>query len=253
MAQSFISLDSIINDYLQESEQSIHKYAKCYHLGYRGMETLGLDFFYAVRTQKLPVLSNKTVPLPLDCIKYTKIGVLNGNGEIVPLKYNNDLTTFGALNPNRQAVSEDNIIFTNIYSPSSPTFFNYWYDGCFSNIYGVPSGGINVGSFKVDESQGVILLNEDYLFDYLMVEYVASPQPDTQHYVPVQFREAIISYLWWKDKKMINTKRGAVGIQRDLAHEFWNERRLANARYRPTYLAEEYQLQLEAQRITIKS
>jgi len=253
MAYSFISLDSIINDYLQESEQSISRYAKCYHIGFRGMEILGLDFFYGVRTQKLAVLSNKTVPLPIDCIKYTKIGVLNGKGEIVPLKYNPNLTTYADNWVNRQTVSEDNSIFTNLYNPSSPTFFNYWSDGSFTNIYGVPSSGVDVGSFKVDEQNGVILLSEDYSFSYLMVEYIASPQSDIQHYVPIQFREAIVSYLWWKDKKVTNVKKGAIGIQRGLEHEFWNERRLANARFRPIYIAENYQIQLEAQRITIKS
>ena len=43
---NWITLDSCINDYLTESEQSIHKYSKLFHVGFRCMEDLGLDFFY---------------------------------------------------------------------------------------------------------------------------------------------------------------------------------------------------------------
>jgi hypothetical protein len=252
-AQAFISLDSVVNDYINESDSSIHNYSKCYHLAYRCMEMLGLDFFYNIRTVKLAILSNKTVPIPSDCIKYTKIGVLNGKGEIVDLKYNGKMTTFDDLSPNRQQNTIDNTIFSTIYNPTSPVFFNYWYDGAFTNIYGVPSGGVNIGSFKVDEANGVILLNEDYAFDYVMLEYIASPAQNGNDYqVPLFFREAIIAFLWWKDKKTINTKRGAVGIQRDLKSDFYNERRLANARYRPLYLNEAYQISLDATRLTVK-
>ena len=251
--QAFISLYSIVNDYLNEADSGIYNYSKCYHLAYRAMETLGLDFFYNIRTVKLPVLANKTVAIPTDCIKYTKIGVLNGKGEIVTLKHNDKLTTFADLSPNRQSQSEDNTIFTNIYSPASPVFFNYWYDGAFTNIFGIPSGGVNIGSFKVDEANGVILLNEDYTFDYVMVEYIASPSQDgNEHQVPLHFREAIVAYLWWKDKKSINVKRGNVGIQRDLEHTFYNERRLANSRFRPLYLDEAYQINLDSTRLTVK-
>jgi hypothetical protein len=251
--QAFISLDSVVNDYLNESDGSIHNYSKCYHLAYRAMETLGLDFFYNIRTVKLAVLSNKTVAIPTDCIKYTKIGVLNGKGEIVTLKHNEKLTTFADLSLDRQSKSVDNNVFSNMYNPSSPVFFNYWYDGGFTNVFGVPSGGVNIGSFKVDEANGVILLNEDYFFDYVMVEYIASPNQNNSDYqVPLHFREAIIAYLWWKDKKTINTKRGAVGIQRDLKSDFYNERRLANARFRPLYFDEAYQINLDSQRLTVK-
>lgn len=252
MAHSYITLDSVINDYLNDSDSSIHKYSKCYHIAYRGMEELGLDFFYNIKTVKLPVLSNKTVPLPLDCIKYTKIGVLNGQGEIVPLNFNNNLTNFGDMLPNRQEVSEDNTIFPTLYSPTSPVFFNYWYNGAFTNIFGLPSGGAYVGSFKVDDANGIILFNEDYAFDYIMIEYLASPSESIEYVIPLHFRAALLAYLWWKEKKSINVKRGAVGIQRELSHEYYNERRLANARWKPFYLNEAYQITAEAQRLTIK-
>ena len=47
--QPYISIDSVINDYLNESEQSIIKYAKLWHIAFRGLEQMGLDFFYKIK------------------------------------------------------------------------------------------------------------------------------------------------------------------------------------------------------------
>ena len=53
--RNYITIDSVINDYIDESEQSVHKYAKLYNIAVRGMEKLGLDFFYKIRTVKIPI------------------------------------------------------------------------------------------------------------------------------------------------------------------------------------------------------
>ena len=89
---AFVSIDSIVNDYLEESEGNVSKYAKCWQLCFRGMEELGLDFFYQIRSVKLPINSNNTVNLPPDFLQYTKIGVLNSRGEILDLRFNDKLT-----------------------------------------------------------------------------------------------------------------------------------------------------------------
>lgn len=250
---SYVSIDSIVNDYLEESEQGQHKYAKCWQLCFRGMDKLGLDFFYQIRTLKLPVMANKTVQLPSDYLNYSKIGVLNAKGEIVCLKYNNNLTSYADQLTNRQALSEDNKILVDGFSVDSPNFYNYWQGDVFITLYGLPAGGQFHGAFKIDQNNGIILLDERYMYDYLMVEYIASPNPQETYSAPMQFREALVAWLWWKDKKAINIKRGQVGINRDLKSDFFNERRLANATWRPLHLNEAYQLNLENQRITIKA
>ena len=55
--QQYVSLDTVINMYLDRSEQSIHKYYKCWQIAFSGMEELGLDFFYQIKSVKLPVNS----------------------------------------------------------------------------------------------------------------------------------------------------------------------------------------------------
>ena len=51
--RNFITLESVIYDYIDESEQSVNKFTKLYNIGYRGMEKLGLDFFYKIKTIKI--------------------------------------------------------------------------------------------------------------------------------------------------------------------------------------------------------
>ncbi|OYY99572.1 MAG: hypothetical protein B7Y37_13860 [Sphingobacteriia bacterium 28-36-52] len=251
-SQQYITLDSVVNNYLDQSEQGVHKYYKIWQLAFRGLETLGLDFFYTVKSVKLPVNPNKTVSLPSDYVKYTKIGVLNGKGEIVGLTYNNKLTTFADLLPDRQEKTEDNSLF-GWYNYQAPIFYNYWDGIGYAAVYGLPSGGQRVGEFKIDNENNLVVLNEHYGYDYLMVEYISSPQEGGDYKIPVQFREALIAYLGWQDIALLpNTRRGSYGDKEQRKRNFYNERRLANARYKPLYLEEAYELNLQMQRITVK-
>lgn len=252
-SQQYITLDSVVNNYLDQSEQGVHKYYKIWQLAFRGLETLGLDFFYTVKSVKLPVNPNKTVTLPSDYVKYTKIGVLNAKGEIVGLTFNNKLTTFADLLPDRQEKTEDNSLF-GWYNYQAPIFYNYWDGIGYAAVYGLPSGGQRVGEFKIDNANNLVVLNEHYNYDYLMVEYISSPQEGEDYRIPVQFREALIAYLGWQDIALLpNTRRGSYGDKEQRKRNFYNERRLANARYKPLYLEEAYEQSLAMTRITVKA
>lgn len=251
--RNFITLDSVINDYLDEAELGINKYAKIYNIAYRGMEKLGLDFFYKIKSVKLPVdTTNFTVQLPNDYLNYTKIGVLNAKGEIIPLKFNNKMTFYADQLPNREELTQDNTL-TDWYQQNVPVFYNFWDGFNFINIYGSPSGSPNVGSFNIDDSNGVILLNQSFYYDYLMIEYLSAPSADQQYMIPIQFREALIAWIAWRDiANLPTTRRGSLGDKRDRERNYYNQRRLANAQFKPLYLADAYQWNLENQRMTIK-
>jgi hypothetical protein len=252
---SFVSLDSCINDYLTESEQGIHKYFKCFNLAFRAMDELGIDFFYQVKTFALPVNANKTANIPSNCIRYTKIGVLNSKGEIIPLYHKPDLTSYADLFPNRVAKLQE-LAPANLVNPlnlSPNAFNNYWTDNTFMTLYGLPSGAPFIGGFKIDEENGVIILSTNYQYDYVILECVISPREDEDYFVPMQFREAIISYLSWKDiKSLPATRRGGLVDKRDRRHDYYNERRMAIARYKPFRPQEAHQLNMEQTRLTVK-
>lgn len=251
--QPYISLDSCITDYLVESEQSNHKYFKLFHLAFRGMEQLGLDFFYQIKAVKLPINSNLTVALPADYLNWTKVGVLNDRGEIIPLYYNDKLTTYGDLQSDRLSKTQDDTLLD--WSQwNVNTWCNYWNGTSFTNIYGVPSGAPFVGSFKVDNANGVILLNESFAYPYLMLEYMSSPKEGEEYYLPVQFREALIAWLSWKDSTAVPSRTHvSLGDKSAKRMEFYNERKNAIARWRPIRRSEIYQSSQEMTRIAIKS
>lgn len=250
--QNWIKIDECVNDYMDESEQSIHKFFKLWHLAFRAMTELGLDFFYQVKSLKLPVNANLTVNLPPDYLQYTKVGILNSKGEIVPLAYNNKLTTYADQLPDRLEKTQDNSLWS-LYNYNNLIWYNYWDGQAFTNLYGVPSGAPFIGSFKIDTANSIILLDECYSWDYLMLEYTASPQEGGQYYIPIQFKEAIISYLRWKDIISIpSSRRGSLGDKAQRRHEYFNDRRLAIARWKPIQLEDAYNWSLEAQRLVVK-
>jgi hypothetical protein len=250
--RQWVDLDECINFYLDEAELSVHKYLKCFNLAFRAMDELGIDFFYTVKSVKLPVNPNMTVNLPEDYINYTKVGILNDRGEVIPLYYNNKLTTYASLSPDRATKTQDNSLF-NFYSPINAIFYNYWNGDTFGNLYGLPSGSPFVGSFKIDNANGVILLTAGYQFDYILLEYISTPKQGQTYYVPIQFREAIIAYLRWKDIiSMPSNRRGNLGDKRDRRHEYFNERRLAIARYDPIRMEDIHQASQEQTRMTVK-
>jgi len=251
--QSWITVDSCVYDYINEAELSQNKYFKLFHLAFRCMENLGLDFFYQVKSVKLPVNSNKTVTLPPDFLNYNKLGVLNGNGELIPLQYNDKLTTFHDLRPTRIADTQSEN-FTNYYSYSSPVFFNFWNGDSYYNMYGVSDNSLYGGGFKIDIHNGVILLDSSFNYEGLVLEYTASPQEGTEYFIPVQFREAMIAWLAWKDIANIpSSRKGNLGDKRDRRHEYFEARRNGIIKYRPFYLDQAYLQSLDNQRLVVKS
>ena len=251
--RQWVTIDEAITDYLTESEQGNHKYFKCWNLAYRAMTELGLDFFYSVKSVKLPVNPNLTVTLPADYLNYTKVGILNNEGAIIPLTVNNNLTTAFDLQPNRLAQTQDPSIVTG-YSPQGIVWWNFWNGYGLSNLYGLPSGSPFVGSFKIDNKNGVIVLDQYYDFEYVMLEYIASPVSGGEYFVPIQFKEAVMAYLRWKDLvSMPTSRRGSLGDKRDRRAEYYNERRLAIARYDAVKLSDLYEWNLASQRMAVKS
>lgn len=249
---AYISLESVITDYLGEAELSIHRYKKCFDIAFRGMDNLGIDFFYQIQSFKLPVNANLTVNLPANCLNVVKAGVLNGGGEIVPLYTNSKLTTYADLLPNRLSKTQDNAIFDWNITCNGGWYYNYWANGNYQNLYGLPSGAPFVGSYKYDSVNGLLVLDELFQFPYVMVECLISPSEDNEYCLPIQFREALIAWMWLKDKKAVNIKRGAVGINRDLKEDFRIARMNARRQYSPFRIEDAVQASQEQTRYAIK-
>lgn len=168
---------------------------------------------------------------------------------------NNKLTVAFDLQPTRLQQTKDNTIPTQI-NEQGVWWYNVWNGSGYgySNMYGLPSGSPVIGNFKIDDANGVIVLSENFSYDYVMLEYVSSPQPNGEYYIPIQFKQALISYLAWMDIINIPVKthvqNSSVAMRR---HDFYEERRKAIARYDPVNLPDLYQWNQEMTRLTIKS
>jgi|JI10StandDraft_1071094.scaffolds.fasta_scaffold112612_4 hypothetical protein len=251
--QAWIQLDECITAYMDEAELSNHKYYKLWHLGFRAMTELGIDAFYSIKSVKLPVNSNLTVTLPANYLKISKVGVFNQQGNVIPLSLNNNLSTAFDLQPTRLAQTQDPSIVTT-EQQTGTGWYNYWNGYTLGTLYGVPSGAPFVGSYKIDNANGVIVLSESFSYEYVVLEYVPSPDEGGEYYVPIQFKEAIIAYLRWKDIiSMPNSRKGTLGDKQMRRKDFYNERRLAIARFDPVNLTDGYEWNLTNQRISIKS
>jgi len=253
--RQYIDLDECIYAYIDEAELSNHKYFKLYNIAFRGMSELGMDAFYQIKSVKLPVNANNTVNLPADYLNYCKVGIINSTGEVATLTYNNNLTTYADLLPNRLADVQGEYLgqLGALGNINGNYYYNYWNDGACYNLFGVPSGAPFIGSFKIDNDNGVIVLNVNYQWDYIILEYLASPKEGEQFYVPIQFKEAIISYLRWKDIiSLPNSRRGTLGDKAQRRNEWFNDRRLAIARWKTTTISEMYDANLKMQRLTVK-
>lgn len=248
----FIPLDTVVTDFLGEAKSNQKAYLRMWNIVFRGMEKLGIDSFYKTLSVKLSINANLTVTLPADYQQWTKVGVLNSKGEIIPLDNNDKLTTYADLSPDRIEKTQDATLGAadngNIY------WYNYWNGYSYTNVYGVPSGSPFVGSFKVDTNNGVILLNPDFQYDYLMLEYRASPQPGGEYYIPVEFREALIAWMIWRDNISIPAKTHVANSNIQMRrHDFFEARRLAIAAYKPLRISEAYQSSQEMTRLTVRS
>lgn len=249
---NWVKLDSIIYEYISEAELSANKYFKLYHIAYRGLQDLGLDFFNQIKSVKLVVNANKTVNLPADFLQYTKIGILNGLGELIPLRYNDKLTSFNDLHLTRLS-DTSSLDFAGYYSFSSPTFYNYWDGNGLGNLYGISGAGLYGGGFKIDNTNGVILLDASFSYSELIMEYSAAPDESQDLYAPIEFREALIAWIAWRDLANLQTsRRGNLGDKRDRRHEWFEARRLGMGKYRPFYLDQAYMNNQETMRLSIK-
>lgn len=251
--QGWVSIDVCINEYLDRSEQSNHKYYKLWHIAFAGMQKMGINFFYQIQTFKLPINSNYTVNLPDNYLKWAKVGVGNSLSEIIPLDYNNKINLFADLQTNRIEQTQDNSLF-NFYFGNSFIFYNYWNGETFENLYGLPSGGPFVGSFKIDQQNGLIVLNDFFQYPYCYLECLCSPSEGTEYRVPVDFEEAMIAFMGWQDSYYKPSSSHMMrGDKESLKHNFYNELRLAKANYKPVYLDEAYNWNLKNQRLSVKS
>lgn len=197
----YVPLKQVVSYALDEEDQSVGTMDKYWVFAFRGLVDLLFDVTAEPITVRLPVLGNKTVPFPADYISWSKIGILNNNGEVSTLRINNSLTKYKDTNPNRIEKLTANITDTYPLLLNNPYYLNYYYNGIYQPLFGVGGGLIQYGECTVDEDNGLIVLNPEFRYDSIILEYISSPEKNGDYTVPLYTQEALVAFIKWKGKR----------------------------------------------------
>jgi hypothetical protein len=230
----WVPLSEIIYQYIDQARLSNSDYRRLWSIGIRGVEEMGMDVYLSAKTSKLMVNANKTVNLPSDYIGFSKVGIFNSNGEVATLKRNPALSNYKITQSDRTSSNIDN---TTSSTSRDMAYINYFDGARYVNIFGAGSTLGSAGEFDISEEDGLLYLSNDYGYTYVVLEYLSSPADDVDYKVPIQIREAILSFIAWKDIEHLPLgRRASLGDKQLRRKEYYNQKRNANLRENPIML-----------------
>lgn len=220
----YIPIEQVVQQYINEAHLTDAAFERLWHIAVRGLEEMSYSFAAEPITRKLSVLPNKTVELPGDYVDWCKLGVVNEDGEVASLRVNSNMSRYAATNADR--VTNNAAVYDRM-TVEDYFFRNYNYDGTYVTLYGVEPGLAFVGECNVLNDEGIIMLNTDYAYDHVLLEYIASPVANQDYLMPVLLKEALISWIRWNDRRSIPAGRRSNLGQRQLDRkDFFNDLRL---------------------------
>jgi len=243
-----MTLRDIIINYLDSKDDSSHSFRRLWNLGTFGMQTeFGLDVKANIKTAVIDVNPNKTIALPCDFISLSKVGVLNHKGEVVTFKVNNNLTTY------HQEYFDSTTRLSGLptiptygflgvnggYGYNSLLYLNYWYSGTSYNLFGLGSGTVDVGEYKLDDYNKIMLFNPQcFHWEQVVLEYLTDGADESGDYpVDIKMAAAVKAYLRWADV-VDRPKKASPNEVKQLFFAYNNEKRKARMRINPVILNE---------------
>ena len=213
---------------------------------------MGMDVYYTPKTEKLAVKPNMTVELPADYLAYTKIGVLNADGEVATLKRNANKSAYKISDADRTSNNTDGRI-GNLYDSRYWSYVNYYSGAGYVNLFGNGSMLNDAGQFNIDEEQGLIYLDNSFSYDYIILEYLSDASNDQDFKIPIQIVEATIAFLAWKDIEFLASSRKVnMGEKQLRKGNYYNQKRLAKQRVNPIRLWEANSTIRAGQKLVVK-
>lgn len=233
----YTKLKDIVLLYSEAAKQSDSTFLRLWRICFRGFQQMGLNAMWQSKTISIPVNANATATLPNDFIQWVKIGNFNDVGELQILSVNETLTTFKDTSPKRLAdiaseVGSSSTALTT--APFALTNMNTANGNYVTQNFGVGSRLLTVGQCRFDLANRVILLNTDFAYPHVILDYISSPEQDDDYQIPMQFQEAMIAWLYWQEiQYMPTTNKGSSGSKQQAAQNFKNQLLLARKTYKP--------------------
>lgn len=174
------------------------------------MRKMNMDLFGSFRSVLLDVSANHSVAWPCDYLDYSTLGIINGCGEVVPLKHNENLSLLRQqyLSSQQQIVQVPTAPSGLVYGVENPLGFpfywlNYnWGDTGWVHLYGAGGGAPAVGEFTVDVNNRCFYVPHGFPYSTVMLEYLTDGyvQGGDDYFVDIFAVEAIQWWIRWMDR-----------------------------------------------------
>jgi len=222
MAQDTVSLEQIVTDFVFsiDSDDYVNNVSDTMvrNLALRGIRDLGFDIMKRIKAANLNVSATNTVTLPADYVDLLKIGIVGEDGLVYVFgeNKNKNLLANNAGDLPDYLLGYSDFIYRN--------FVNSTTDG---RLYGY-GGGHYSGEYRINLGENRIELTLGTGTDTVYIEYIADEALAANPSVHVYAEQAIRAYIYYH---LVERKSNVPAVEKARARqEYYNERRLANAR-----------------------
>lgn len=222
MAQDTVSLEQIVTNFIfsMDSDDYANNASDTAvrTLALRGIRDLGFDIMKRIKAANLTVSATNTVTLPADYVDLLKIGIVGEDGLVYVFgeNKNKNLLANSAGDLPDYLLGYSDFIYRN--------FVNSTTDG---RLYGY-GGGHYSGEYRINVEENRIELTLGTGVAEVYIEYIADEALATDPSVHVYAEQAIRSYIYYR---LVERKSNVPAVEKARARqEYYNERRLANAR-----------------------
>jgi len=222
MAQNTISLEQIVTDFVfsMDSDDFANNASDTVvrNLALRGIREMGFDILKRIKAANLAVSATNTVTLPADYVDLVTIGVVGEDGLVYVFgeNKNKNLLANNSGDLPDYLLGYSDFIYRN--------FVNSTTDG---RLYGY-GGGHYSGEYRINIEEDRIELTLGTGVAEIYIEYIADEALSANPSVHAYAEQAVRSYIYYK---LIDRKSNVPAVEKARARqEYYNERRLANAR-----------------------
>lgn len=248
MARNLVNFNDFVNDYEAAiTEMSADKYANAPQIviaAKRTFRDLQLDSFNTLVSSRMQVNQNNyTVELPNDYVRYSKIGILDNDCNVIDITLNPQLNIAGDVlldNDGGQLLDADGFPLkaeitdcgttqtTNNPYPYGYLFNNYNYNGYYGRLYGW-TGGNNVnGYYRFNDEENRIELSPNFPHEEIIIEYISDQSMASNPNIPIEAENAMWSGTYYNlIRNLTNVGQG----EKDQANrKYQNDKKFAKAR-----------------------
>jgi len=222
MAQNTISLEQIVTDFVfsMDSDDFANNASDTVvrNLALRGIREMGFDILKRIKAANLAVSATNTVTLPADYVDLVTIGVVGEDGLVYVFGENKNKNLLA----NNSGDLPDYILGYSDFIYRN--FVNSTTDG---RLYGY-GGGHYSGEYRINIEEDRIELTLGTGVAEIYIEYIADEALAANPSVHAYAEQAVRSYIYYK---LVERKSNVPAVEKARARqEYYNERRLANAR-----------------------